>query len=291
MILIDMSQIILSNVLFHLTRQKKIISGAPEIPLLSIARHMVFNSLRAINLQNKSKYGQMVLCFDGRNSWRKEIFPYYKKNRQEDKKKSVLDWEEIYTVLSTLRTELMETICYPCVFVNEAEGDDVIAYLVNTTDEKILIVSNDQDFYQLAREDLDQYDPINKKMLSHPVDFDRHQNLIDHIIEGDKGDGIPNIYSADDACLDKTKMVRLSPKKKAEMRELIRASAIHETEYSKNYNRNKTLVDLSLTPETLQNKIKLAYDKETSLNKNRSMMMDYFVKNKLKVMREKIGDF
>ena len=37
-------------------------------------RHMVINSLRGFNVKFKSKYGNMVLCSDAANPWRKDIF-------------------------------------------------------------------------------------------------------------------------------------------------------------------------------------------------------------------------
>ena len=65
--------------------------------------------------------------------------------------------------------------------------------------KKYMIVSSDRDFLQLQRfRNVRQFSPLLKKELS--VDNPRVY-LQNHIIRGDKGDGIPNILSEDNVLL------------------------------------------------------------------------------------------
>ena len=72
MILVDMNQIALANVMMHLnmTKNKK--------PEGSMVRHMILNSLRMYRTKFKNEYGELVLCYDSKHYWRREIFPNIK---------------------------------------------------------------------------------------------------------------------------------------------------------------------------------------------------------------------
>ena len=56
-----------------------------------------------------------------------------------------------------------------------------------------------------------------------------------------------------------------------------------------NWNRNRRLVDLSLVPEDIKEKIKQEYS-IPSIN-HRAGLFNYFVEKKLKNLIENIGDF
>ena len=70
MILLDYSQIALSNIIVQKLNDE------------SMIRHMILNSIRMYNKRYRDEYGQMVICADGMNTWRKDYFPYYKANRK-----------------------------------------------------------------------------------------------------------------------------------------------------------------------------------------------------------------
>ena len=52
---------------------------------LGLIRHTVLNNIRLIRQKFKNQYGEVVICCDGRNSWRKQISPQYKANRKKSK--------------------------------------------------------------------------------------------------------------------------------------------------------------------------------------------------------------
>ena len=73
MIIIDMNQIMISNLMAQLKHDR-----LNE----KLVRHMVLNSLRSYEKQYGEKYGEMVLAYDSKQYWRKQVFPYYKQNRK-----------------------------------------------------------------------------------------------------------------------------------------------------------------------------------------------------------------
>lgn len=148
MIVIDFNQVVIAN----LHQQLKGHTNAKlDVVML---KHMTLNSIRAFNFQHRDQYGGLVIACDSRKTWRKDRFPYYKIRRKQSRDKSELDWTTIFEALGELRNELKEFFPYRVIEVDGAEADDVIASLCHrfgNTDEKILIISEDQDFLQLLR--------------------------------------------------------------------------------------------------------------------------------------------
>jgi hypothetical protein len=59
--------------------------------------------------------------------------------------------------------------------------------------------------------------------------------------------------------------------------------------FKRNFDRNKTLVDLSCIPQSLKDSIINTFENATT--GDRSKILDYFVINRMKMMMEFIGDF
>ena len=84
------------------------------------------------------------------------------------------------------------------------EADDIIALVINHpryADWKKTIISSDKDFFQLCREDVQIYRPIQKKIVTKQSiidDFKIHPNnfALARAIEGDKSDNLPGIKGA-----------------------------------------------------------------------------------------------
>ena len=68
MIIVDLSQIMISNLMIQINGR-----NAPELSE-DLVRHMVLNSLRGHNKKFRDKYGEMILACDSGNVWRKQIF-------------------------------------------------------------------------------------------------------------------------------------------------------------------------------------------------------------------------
>ena len=279
MILVDLNQVLISNFMVQ-TR------GAPDVkPNKEMIRHMVVNSLRGFNVKFKNKYGKMVLCADAGNPWRRDAFPNYKYSRRKGRDDSSFDWENIFNIITEIKNEIRDNFPYAVMYIERCEADDIIATLAKYyhQSEPIMIVSGDKDFIQLQRfTNVEQYAPIQKKFLGE--DIVPEQFLMEHIIKGDRSDGIPNILSPDDCFVTGEKQKPITKKRLEEF-----SSGQMDAETKTNFERNKKLVDLMQIPGLLENEIINSY-RNYKFN-DRSKLLTYFIENKLKSLMENIGDF
>ena len=112
--------------------------------------------------------------------------------------------------------------------------------------------------------------------------------LREHIIIGDKGDGIPNILSEDNVLVEG---IRQTPIRKVKLNKwkYLKPEEWVSGEMSAGYVRNSTLVDLTKTPEDIKESIINNY--KSQQGQDRSLLLDYFMKNKMKQMIDVIDDF
>ena len=282
MIIVDLNQTMLSNLMMQLGNHTN--AQLEE----NMVRHMVLNALRAYRTKFHDEYGEMVIACDNRNYWRKQYFPYYKANRKKSQESSELNWPAIHECMNKIRTELKEFFPYKVIDVESAEADDIIATLVDEFSgfggEPILILSGDKDFIQLhTSASVKQYDPVRKKWINHdnPTRY-----LIEHILKGDSGDGVPNVLSSDNCFVIGERQKPLTAKKILNIIENIDSL---EGPLYRNYQRNKKLIDLTEVPAEIANKVLESYQAQE--NKGRDKMFNYFIANKLKHLMEHIGEF
>ena len=260
----------------------------------NLIRHMVLNSIRMYNVKFKNEYGEMIICADDRKYWRRDIFPYYKASRKKDREASPFDWNLIFETLNKIRDELRNTFPYPVLQVNKTEADDIIGTLchkhgvdlMNSSTEKILILSSDKDFMQLQKfSNVEQFSPAAKKFLrtNEPDKF-----LREHIIKGDRGDGIPNILSSDDTFVTEKRQKPVTEKK---LNIWVAEEPVQfcDSLMLRNFKRNESLIDLSKIPVEYQQKILDAY--ESAPRNGRDKLLNYFIKNRMKQLMEHIQEF
>ena len=159
---------------------------------------MILSTLLFYRRKFRDQYGDLVICCDSKKSWRKDIFPFYKANRKSTRAKDDIDWNGIFEVINSITQDLKSKFPYAVISVDQAEADDIIGVLAKNyyRNEKIMIVSSDKDFLQLQKYySVEQYSPTQKKLLQSSSPY---QYLKEHIMKGDRGDGIPNFLSDDD---------------------------------------------------------------------------------------------
>ena len=288
MILVDFSQVMISNTMVHLGKHETTVDEG-------MMRHMILNSLRMSKNTYGKKYGELVICCDDRSYWRRDIFPYYKGHRKEKRDKSIVDWNQVYGVLNKIREEIRETFPYKVILVEKAEADDIIGVLAkkfgtvlnNESTERNLVLSSDKDFGQLQKfANVDQYSPITKKWLriENPKDF-----LMEHIIRGDSGDGVPNFLSVDSAIMDKSIRQTAIAKKKVAVWLRQKPSEFCDDNMMRNFKRNEQLVDLDMVPDAISSAIINQF--ENYKVPERRGLLNYFIKNKLKNLMDCISEF
>ena len=277
MILVDMNQISLASIMMHLHMQKE--KQVDE----NMVRHMILNSLRMYRSRFVSEFGELVLCYDSRHYWRRDYFPEYKHSRRKGREKDTKDWDNIFSCLNKIKEEIKNNMPYKFLEVYGAEADDIIATLCSESSDEVMILSGDKDFIQLHKyPNVKQYSPITKKMIN---GFNADDYLKEHVLKGDTSDGVPNVLSPDNSFVDGIRQKPLSKKKIAAM---IDGNFPNE-EVKRNFQRNKTLIDLGCIPDELRTEI-LDKFKEAPEN-SRNKILNYFIKQRLKTLTESIGEF
>ena len=107
----------------------------------------------------------------------------------------------------------------------------------------------------------------------------------EHILKGDKGDGVPNVLSSDDTFVMNKRQVPLTKRKIETFKDINTMS----NEVSRNYFRNKKLIDLTEIRKDIHEKIMNEYAIEST--NDRSKLFNYFMKNRLKLLMESINQF
>jgi len=281
MILLDYSQIALSNIIVQKLNDENMI------------RHMILNSIRMYNKKYRDEYGQMVICADGANTWRRSYFPEYKAHRKKNRDESSQDWTEIFRILNLVRDEIRENLPYKVIHIEGCEADDVIGTLALQTQEfgqhePVMVISSDKDFIQLQKfNNVKQFSPIQKKLVTDP---NPRKYMFEHICKGDKGDGIPNILSPDNAIIDE---IRQSPMTKKKMEywadNADNLKEVMTNEEYRNYIRNKTLIDLTEVPEVHQQLIINTFMEQKPAMKMK--VLNYLIKKRCNLLIECVEEF
>ena len=279
MIIVDINQIMISNLMVQLY-------GKNGMELSEdLVRHMVLNSLRGHNKKFRKEYGEMVIACDSKNVWRRQVFPNYKAGRKANREKSEHNWELIFDILANVKNEIKQFLPYKVIELETAEADDIIAVLTRRVKDKILILSGDKDFIQLHNERIRQYNPVLNKFVG--KDENPSLYIKEHILRGDRSDGIPNVLSDDNVFVEGRRQTPLSKKKiEAWVNEVV---PTFTEEQQKNYERNRQLIDLNCVPRELEDKINREFENVEVATRDK--ILNYFITKKLKTLIEVIDEF
>ncbi len=287
MILIDFTQVVIGSLMVALNRGEDLDDD--------LARHIILNNIRYYRARFTEDYGEVVICCDSRHYWRKDYFPNYKANRKVDRKKSEYNWDLIFETLNKIRDEIKENFPYKVIEVYGAEADDIIATLSKSEKDNTIIISSDKDFIQLHSDTIKQYSPVVKKFIDNK---NPKQYLKEHIIKGDRSDGVPNVLSADDTFISDK---RQKPIRKTVIAELLEEMNRFEPTllynivrcpkdtWIRNWQRNETLIDLTKIPQNLAFSIQQEF--ENVKTGKRENLFNYFITNKLTNLLNNIGDY
>lgn len=277
MILIDYNAIAISNV----------VAGGIDVEE-NMVRHMILNSIRMHRANHKEQYGEVVICCDGGNNWRKEYFPQYKHKRKSARKESTMDWTELFRITNMVLEEIKTNFPWKVVEVDDCEADDIIGELVRGTQEfgqheDVMIISGDKDFAQLQKfPNVSQYSPVQKKYIKEENPRLQIWNLV---LKGDTSDGVPNVLSSDNCFVDG---IRQTPLRQNKIDQLIEDPKSLGHEVYRNYTRNLNLIDLEYTPQRIKQKIHNVYNAYTVPKQN---ILNYLMENRCRLLIEDLNDF
>lgn len=287
-LLVDFSQIAMSSVLE--TFNSKYTNEMSKELIYSV----VYNTLRANIKKFKSNYDEIVIAMDSScGYWRKEIAPYYKCNRDENRKQSKLDFDLIFEVINNIKNDLHEYFPYKVIDIPKIEADDAIGVITNLikSTTKIMILSSDGDFTQLhTHPNVKQYSLKLKKLIK-PKYGSPRKDLLMKIIKGDKKDAISSIKSPSNHWeippIDRPRQSSFSATVLSEYM-IDPESRCTKGEWER-FKENEKLLDLTLIPEIYSDMIKDQYRKPCKVDPNG--LLNYFSSKGLIRMCENVNDF
>lgn len=297
MILLDFNQICLANIF---TFSADIDSAKPEYSK-DIIRHAVISSILYNKMKFSEEYGELVITCDGGKYWRKDVFPHYKASRKATRDASDIDWKFVFETLDEVRKDLSEIFPYKVLHLEGCEADDIIAVLCKWTQEnyldnnvlfpepkKTLILSSDKDFKQLhCYKNIRQYAPAMKKYVETPPNIDEF--IVEHIIRGDRSDGIPSVLCPSNFFVDETKVGRAPSVTKSVIEKYSNRDNLTKEEKAR-YDRNEVLVAFDKIPEYISTKILDEFTKEKVVV-GKSKIYKYFIKHGMSILLNDIDNF
>lgn len=249
---------------------------------IGMALHL---TLASVNMAvRRYNIDHVVFCLEGR-SWRKDFYSPYKANRavdamaqtQAEKEESEMFWEtyEAFTNYIKEKTNVSVLRC------PTAEADDLIArFIALHPDDNHYIISTDSDYEQLIAKNVHQYNGVNNHLITLDGYFDEKGRpikdkktkepklledpeylLFKKIIRGDSGD---NVFSAYPGVREKGSKNTVGIREAFEDRNkqgfnwnnfMLQRWNDHngvEHRVKDDYQRNRTLIDLSAQPDDIK---------------------------------------
>ena len=298
MILVDFSSSAITSITVFKEELKK-----DDKQVKDLIRHVILSTLVSYKKKFGAKYGQLVLCCDGRNYWRKEVFPNYKCKRKAQREDSDIPWKLVFDTMTEMRNELKEHFPYKIIHNDRAEADDCIAILAKMSQtcdlaqdgifmdepQPVLIVAADHDYAQLQKWDnVRQWSPKTKKFIDVGTTALREGSII-HIVKGDTGDSVPNLFSDDNVFLDERRQKSVMQPRLDEFLEK-GFEACRSDEERRNWQRNEQLVSFDFIPDELEQAIISCYNDQNP-KMNRMGIFNYLTKNRCRLLLDSISDF
>jgi len=144
----------------------------PSLKVDDVASGVTFGVLsRVLTFAARAKTNRFAFCWDGRHSYRRAAFDWYKDRGGGDE---VTDEERelrqaIYSQMNCLRDEIIPAIGFRNSFSQHGiEADDTIAHIIfnsHPIEKSVLIISSDHDLYQLLRPGVRMLDAARHKAV------------------------------------------------------------------------------------------------------------------------------
>lgn len=195
MILVDFSHLAMRNLftsVFNARPKKKDGKYITE-DFIGMFFHQMFNSLDKIeNEFNHRKEKEVILAFDDKWNWRKDILASYKGHRKKNRDESEVNFNEFFEYLEEFKKQLQENFGFKGLQVKNAEADDIIFVLAEKFKDKAIVITSDKDMKVVLKYGAKLFDPIKDKYVNLSEEELNHWLKL-HILIGDESDGVPNI--------------------------------------------------------------------------------------------------
>ena len=258
--------------------------GADIDMKIGLAFHIMMSSVKMC--YQKFNADHAVFCLEGR-SWRKDYYTPYKAQRKiAQQAKSEREQEEdaiMFGAYDNMVEFLTEKTNVTMLRNKDAEADDMIAlFIASHPNDNHIIVSSDSDYQQLISENVTIYDGVQNRIITKDGFFKDDKNmtpikdkktkevlaapdpewlLFEKCIRGDTSD---NIFSAYPGCRKKGTKNKVGMIEAFEDRNsggfnwnnfMLQRWTDHNGEehvVREDYERNKTLIDLTAQPDELK---------------------------------------
>ena len=258
--------------------------GADIDMKIGLAFHIMMSSVKMC--YQKFNADHAVFCLEGR-SWRKDYYTPYKAQRKiAQQAKSEREQEEdaiMFGAYDNMVEFLSEKTNVTMLRNKDAEADDMIAlFIASHPNDNHIIVSSDSDYQQLISENVTIYDGVQNRIITKDGFFKDDKNmtpikdkktkevlaapdpewlLFEKCIRGDTSD---NIFSAYPGCRKKGTKNKVGMIEAFEDRNsggfswnnfMLQRWTDHNGEehvVREDYERNKTLIDLTAQPQDLK---------------------------------------
>lgn len=143
----------------------------PGLEKDGVKTQVVYGVLSDIgNLMFEFKTTDVCLCFDSKQSVRRDMYPEYKQKRRDDRTPEEEEARhELYDQITKLRRKYFPAIGFRNVFMQRGyESDDLMAELARTLpgQDEVYIVTADHDMFQCIRRNVRVYDPMRKSFMT-----------------------------------------------------------------------------------------------------------------------------
>jgi 5'-3' exonuclease len=225
-----------------------------DVFITAFEKH-IMNDLKKLCKTWNTNMSQLIFCSDcyRENIWRNEFIKEYKAHRVQNAEFNSHIFSKFYKYLEDNK----KTWGSKALFIEKLEGDDV-AYLTKKLlqdrgwTQKIIIITNDNDYLQVIDEQTHIYNLIGKgNDISKRSCGDPKLDLKIKLILGDKSDNIPSIHSGIGA-ITAMKLAKLSEE---DLNKYLSSKKCKEVYYN-----NKKLIDFEMIPIELINTFKKTYN-------------------------------
>ncbi len=282
-------------------RARHVINGDADIKL-GMAFHITLNSIKKAWQDFGGSH--VVFCLEGR-SWRKDHYAPYKRNRSDARaahtEREAEEERVFWEAFDTFKEFIADKTNCTVLQHSQLEADDLIAgWIQSHPNDNHVIISTDTDFVQLIAPNVKQYNGVTETTITDKGYFDKkNQPVIDKKTNEAKaapdpqwllfekcmrGDTSDNVFSAYPGVREK------GTKNKVGLREayedmngkgfnwnnmMLQRWTDHEGKehrVKEDYERNRTLIDLSAQPDEIKAIIAETIATATSANKNISQV-------------------
>ena len=282
-------------------RARHVINGDADIKL-GMAFHITLNSIKKAWQDFGGSH--VVFCLEGR-SWRKDHYAPYKRNRSDARaahtEREAEEEKVFWEAFDTFKEFITDKTNCTVLQNPQLEADDLIAgWIQSHPNDNHVIISTDTDFVQLIAPNVKQYNGVQEVTITHEGYFDaKGKPVIDKKTQEPKaapdpqwllfekcmrGDTSDNVFSAYPGVREKGTKNKIGLREAYGDRDskgfnwnnmMLQRWTDHEGKehrVKEDYERNRTLIDLSAQPDEIKALIAETIATATSANKNISQV-------------------